>query len=69
MQDQHQAWQRGPEERPGAGSDLRATASGALGLPSWESFPAADRHRLVDALLQLARRQVEARPVSGRQKA
>jgi hypothetical protein len=69
MQDQQLAWQRGLEERPGAGSDLRATASGTLGLPSWESFPVADRHRLVDALLQLARRQVEARPVSSHQKA
>jgi hypothetical protein len=69
MQAKQPAWQRGPEERAGAGSDLRAPASGAPGLPPWASLPAADRYRLVNALLQLARRQAAARPVSGRQKA
>jgi hypothetical protein len=69
MQDQHRAGQRGPEGQPGAGSGRRAPARGALGLPAWGSFPAADRNRLVSVLLQLARRQVEARPVSSRQKA
>jgi hypothetical protein len=69
MQDHQQAWQRGLEERPVAGTDRRVTASGTLGLPNWESFPVADRRRLVDALLQLARRQVEARPASSHQKA
>ena len=33
-------------------------------LPAWESFPLADRQRLVRAILQAARRQVEARSVS-----
>ncbi|MGE3268697.1 MAG: hypothetical protein AB7P40_08120 [Chloroflexota bacterium] len=30
-------------------------------LPAWESFPLADRQRLVMVILQAARRQVEAR--------
>jgi hypothetical protein len=34
-------------------------------LPVWESFPLADRQRLVRAILQAARRQVEARSASG----
>jgi len=33
-------------------------------LPRWESFPVEDRHRLVRTILQVARRQVEARPAS-----
>jgi len=33
-------------------------------LPTWESFPLADRQRLVRAILQAARRQVEAQSVS-----
>jgi hypothetical protein len=33
-------------------------------LPRWESFPLEDRHRLVRTILQAARRQVEAGPVS-----
>jgi hypothetical protein len=35
-----------------------------VALPAWESFPLADRQRLVTAILQAARRQVEARPAS-----
>jgi hypothetical protein len=30
-----------------------------LALPAWESFQAEDRRRLVQAILQAARRQVE----------
>jgi hypothetical protein len=33
-------------------------ASGVPTLPAWESFQAEDRHRLVQAILQAARRQV-----------
>ena len=33
-------------------------------LPAWESFPLADRQRLVTVILQAARRQVEARSAS-----
>lgn len=33
-------------------------ASGVLALPAWESFPAEDRRRLVQAILQAARHQV-----------
>jgi hypothetical protein len=35
-------------------------------LPTWESFPLADRQQLVRAILQAARRQVEARSASCR---
>jgi hypothetical protein len=31
-------------------------------LPTWESFPLEDRHRLVRVILQAARHQVETRP-------
>jgi hypothetical protein len=41
------------------------TPSGTLALPSWESFPAADRHQVVSAILRLARRQVAAGPTGG----
>jgi hypothetical protein len=60
------AWQHGTNERPAVGSRLLATPNLAAALPTWESFPAADRHRLVSAILQAARRQVEvaAKPVS-----
>ncbi len=63
MGGKQQAGTHGQEERPGAESSLRAIPSGTLALPSWESFPVADRHRLVSALLRTARRQVEAGPV------
>jgi hypothetical protein len=66
MRGKERAWQHGRDERPGAGSRPQATPSGPPALPSWESFPAADRHRLVGALLRAARRQVGAGPVSGR---
>ena len=41
-----------------------ATLSETRGLPTWESFPLEDRHRLVRTILQAARRQVEAREAS-----
>lgn len=63
MQDKQPTRHQGQEERPGAGNGLRATPSGTLGLPSWESFPAADRHRLVSAILQTARHQVAGGPM------
>ena len=65
MRDKHQAWHHGRDEGPGAGNSLRATpSSGTLALPSWESFPVADRHRLVSAILRAARRQVAGGPAS-----
>jgi hypothetical protein len=45
-------------ERAG-GQSSGAVASGMLALPAWESFQAEDRRRLVQAILQAARRQVE----------
>jgi hypothetical protein len=35
-----------------------AVARGVLALPAWESFQEEDRRRLVQAILQAARRQV-----------
>jgi hypothetical protein len=54
--------QRRPD--PGAterarGQSSRAGTSGVLALPAWESFQEEDRRRLVQALLQAARRHVE----------
>jgi hypothetical protein len=33
-------------------------------LPTWESLPLEDRHRLVRTIVQAARRQLEAGPAS-----
>jgi hypothetical protein len=41
------------------GQSSGAAASGMLALPAWESFQAEDRCRLVQTILQAARRQVE----------
>jgi hypothetical protein len=65
MQDKQPPGHQGQEEQPGAGSGIRAMPGGTLGLPSWESFPVADRRRLVSAILQTARRQVAGGPTSG----
>ncbi len=46
------------EGGPGTPGERRA-------LPTWESFPAEDRQRLVRTILQAARRQVETRPTNG----
>jgi hypothetical protein len=35
----------------------------SLALPTWESFAAVDRQHLVSAIVQAARRQVQARPI------
>jgi hypothetical protein len=35
-----------------------------VALPAWESFPLADRQRLVTTILQAARRQVATRSAS-----
>jgi hypothetical protein len=64
MPGQQRAWKPGGNERVEAGSSRLAAPSPMLELPTWESFPLADRQRLVRAILQAARRQVEARPTS-----
>ena len=71
MRGTERAWPPGRDERPGAGSRLRATPSGPPALPSWESFPVADRHQLVSAILRLAHRLAGAgrRPAWGRREA
>jgi hypothetical protein len=55
----------GPPERPGAASGRPAPLSGPPALPRWESFPVADRHQLVRAVLRLAR-QVAVGPTGDR---
>jgi hypothetical protein len=47
-----------------AESSRQAPQSRTKALPTWESFPQADRQRLVRAILQAARRQVEAQSAS-----
>lgn len=62
----HHAAHRGRDERAVAMSAQRPRprTTPALQLPAWESFPAADRQRLVRTILQTARRQVEAQPAA-----
>ena len=52
------------DTRAAAERSRRAPRSRPEALPVWESFPLADRQRLVRAILQAARRQVEARSAS-----
>jgi len=54
------------DARADAKRSRQAPRSRPEALPVWESFPLADRQRLVRAILQAARRQVEARAVSRR---
>ena len=46
-----------PVERAHPHSALRARPS----LPTWDSFPLEQRHRVVSAILQAARRHMETR--------
>jgi hypothetical protein len=62
--EQHARHQAG-DARADAERSRRAPRSRPEVLPAWESFPLADRQRLVRAILQAARRQVEARSASG----
>ncbi len=61
--EQHARHQAG-DARADAERSRRAPRSRPEALPAWESFPLADRQRLVTAILQAARRQVEARSAS-----
>jgi hypothetical protein len=54
------------DARADAERSRQAPRSRPEALPAWESFPLADRQRLVTAILQAARRQVEGRSVSRR---
>ncbi len=58
MQGRQRRRDQGASERARVQSS-RAGASGERVLPAWESFQEEDRHRLVQVLLQAARRQVE----------
>jgi hypothetical protein len=61
--EQHARHQAG-DARAAAERSHQAPRSRPEALPVWESFPQADRQRLVRAILQAARRQVEARSAS-----
>jgi hypothetical protein len=61
--EQH-ARQHARDARADAESSRQAPRSRPEALPAWESFPLADRQRLVRAILQAARRQVETRSAS-----
>jgi hypothetical protein len=63
--EQH-ARHRARDVRADAERSRQAPRSRPVALPAWESFPLADRQRLVRAILQAARRQVEARSASRR---
>jgi hypothetical protein len=66
MRSKQQGWSSSLDGQPEAGGRLLATPSQGPALPTWESFPVEDRHRLVTAILQTAHRQVETRPVRSR---
>jgi hypothetical protein len=61
---QQHGWHQAREARADAESSRQAPRSRPVALPTWESFPLADRQRLVTVILQAARRQVEARAAS-----
>jgi hypothetical protein len=61
--EQHARHQAG-DTRADAEPSRQAPRSRPEALPAWESFPLADRQRLVTVILQAARRQVEARSAS-----
>jgi hypothetical protein len=63
--EQH-ARQHAGDARADAGSRQLRPRGRPEALPAWESFPLADRQRLVRTILEAARRQVEARSASGR---
>jgi hypothetical protein len=63
---QQHARHHAKDARADARSSRPVPRSRPEALPTWESFPLADRQRLVNTLLQAARRQVEARSVSRR---
>ncbi len=66
MRGTQRAGTQGRDGRPGAESRLRAAPSGTPALPTWGSFPVADRHRLVSAILRAARHRVQTAPVGSR---
>jgi hypothetical protein len=66
MQGERRAGQHGRDAQPGAVRSPRAAPRRRPALPTWESFPAADRHRLIAALLGAARRGVAAGPAGTR---
>jgi hypothetical protein len=65
MQGAHQVRTHCKNTRRG-GEGSPATPCDTRELPTWESFPVEDRHRLVRVILQAARHQVEVRPTSHR---
>jgi hypothetical protein len=54
--------QRRPQPGPTLWEPTISPPDGA-GLPGWESFPVLERRRLIDVLVQTARRHVQARPM------
>jgi hypothetical protein len=52
------------DTRADAERSRQAPRSRPEALPAWESFPLANRQRLVTAILQAARRQVATRSAS-----
>jgi hypothetical protein len=65
MQDERKARPRRRDERPASRGGPGVPPIGSPVLPSWESFPVADRHQLVRAILRAARRQVRGGPLGG----
>jgi hypothetical protein len=61
--EQHARHQAG-DVRADAERSRQEPRSRPAALPAWESFPLADRQRLVTAILRAARRQVAARSAS-----
>ena len=57
---QQHARHQARDARADAERGRQASRSRPEALPAWESFPLADRQRLVRAILQAARRQAEA---------
>ena len=64
MRSTHPVGNHRQTERSKAASGRHVSPGGTLALPRWESFPVADRHQVISAILRLARRQVETGPTT-----
>lgn len=64
MRSTHPARNHQQTEHAEAARGRPVPPTGMQALPGWESFPVADRHQVISAILRVARRQVETGPTT-----